>query len=191
MFDLELIGQTRDDAAGECFDKVAKMMWLGFPGWAKISKLAALHRGKLGDLLTKRLFPLVLLEKDSLDFSFSGLKSAIKREIDSRIVLTGMLSEDDIEEIAYECEEAITDILSLKIERAMRQTQSIMMFLAGWVSANHILRSKIDSIAQLASIPFLAPIEPIYSMDNAAMIWIRAYYQYLNKNKSEVKSVVN
>lgn len=191
MFDLELIGQTRDDAAGECFDKVAKMMGLGFPGWAKISKLAALHRAKLGDLMRKRLFPLVLLEKDSLDFSFSGLKSAIKREIDRRITITGMLSEDDIEEIAYQCEESITDILSLKLERAMLQTHSKMMILAGWVSANHILRSKIESIAQNNSIPFIAPVKPIYSMDNAAMIWIRAYYQYQNKNKSEVNSVVN
>jgi tRNA A37 threonylcarbamoyltransferase TsaD len=81
--------------------------------------------------MKKRLFPLVLLEKDSLDFSFSGLKSAIKREIDRRTTLTGILSEDDIEEIAYECEESITDILSLKLERAMLQAHSTMMILAG------------------------------------------------------------
>jgi N6-L-threonylcarbamoyladenine synthase len=81
--------------------------------------------------MIKRLFPLVLLEKDSLDFSFSGLKSAIKREIDRRIALTGILLEDDVEEIAYECEEAITEILSLKLERAMLQTHSKMMILAG------------------------------------------------------------
>ena len=192
IFDLEMIWQTRDDAAGECFDKVAKMMWLGFPGWAKIAKLASLYRSKSKDYLhQKRLFPIVLLESDSLDFSFSGLKSAIKREIDKRIQLQWFLTEVDKEEIAFECEETITDILSLKIERAMIRTQSKMIILAGGVSANHILQWKITSIAQNASIPFLAPLSPIYSMDNAAMVWIRAYYQLTEQNNYERGVIVN
>lgn len=80
LFELELIGETQDDSAGEAFDKVAKMMWLGFPGWPAISRLSSEF---LWDF--QGIFPRVLLSKDSLNFSFSWLKSAVKREIDRRI----------------------------------------------------------------------------------------------------------
>lgn len=79
LFDLEKIAETRDDASGEAFDKVAKMMGLGYPGGPVISKYAAEYAGEF-----KGIFPIVMLEKDSLDFSFSGLKSAVKREVDRR-----------------------------------------------------------------------------------------------------------
>lgn len=132
-FELELLGQSRDDAAGECFDKVAKMMGLGFPGGAKVSKLASEYLELHPDaLLQKRLFPEVLLEKDSLDFSFSGLKSAVKREIDARIEISGgILSHENILEIAFEFEEISTDILSKKLFRALVQKDAQMMVLAG------------------------------------------------------------
>jgi N6-L-threonylcarbamoyladenine synthase len=78
LFELDLIGQTQDDAAGECFDKVSKMMGMGFPGGKKIADLATQYTGEY-----KGIFPLVMLEKGSLDFSFSGLKSAVKRYIDA------------------------------------------------------------------------------------------------------------
>jgi N6-L-threonylcarbamoyladenine synthase len=77
LFDLEKIGQTHDDAAGEAFDKVAKALGLGYPGGPIIAKLASEYPGK-----PSGIFPRVLLEKNTLDFSFSGLKSAVKREID-------------------------------------------------------------------------------------------------------------
>lgn len=79
LFDLEKIAETRDDASGEAFDKVAKMMGLGYPGGPIISKYSAEHTGEF-----KGIFPIVMLERDSLDFSFSGLKSAVKREVDKR-----------------------------------------------------------------------------------------------------------
>lgn len=87
LFQMTLVGQTRDDAVGEAYDKVAKMLGLGFPGGAKIAKLADLYR-KNPDILPSEkqyfhaLFPRAFLQKDSFDFSLSGLKSAVKRYID-------------------------------------------------------------------------------------------------------------
>ncbi len=173
MFELEMIGQTRDDAAGECFDKVAKMMWLGFPGGAKIAKLA----GENKDKTSVGLFPEVMLEKDSLDFSFSGIKTAVKREVDKEILLHGSLNEEFQRYIAYEFEETVTNILAKKLLRALDHTWAKMMLLAGWVSANSTLRNKLEKVALEKDILFLAPSEKIYSMDNAAMVGIRAYYQ--------------
>lgn len=177
MFELEIIWQTRDDAAGECFDKVAKMMGLGFPWGAKIAKLAEEYRRLIPDDTRKRLFPEVLLEKDSLDFSFSGLKTAVKREIDREMMKNWKLSHNFQQYIAYEFEETATDILSKKLVRALDQRWAVMMILAGWVSANTILKTKLMKLASDRNIGFLAPTKNLYSMDNAAMVGIRAYYQ--------------
>lgn len=186
LFHLEILGQTRDDAAGECFDKVAKMMWLGFPGWAKIAKLAEAYRGLHNqEFFSKRnrLFPIVLLEKDSLDFSFSGLKTAVKREIDSRLEKSRLtetqrveLSDEDMMEIAYEVEETIALILSKKLIRAFETTHAKMICLAWWVSANTVLKDKLSLYSAKHNVPFLAPVKTLYSMDNAAMVGIRAFY---------------
>jgi N6-L-threonylcarbamoyladenine synthase len=185
LFELECIWQTRDDAAGECFDKVAKMMGLWFPGGAKIAKLADEYRNLwFVNQGSKRLFPEVLLEKDSLDFSFSWLKTAVKREIDGRLARLSdswdswsLLQEDSIREIAYEVEETISDILVTKLIRALKQTDVKMMLLAGGVSANATLKKKLEWISQNQEVSFLAPEKILYSMDNAAMVWIRAFYQ--------------
>ncbi len=177
-----MIGQTRDDAAGEAFDKVSKMMGLGFPWGAKIARLAQGYRDSwlvIRDLW-KRLFPTVLLEKDSLDFSFSGIKTAVKREVDKELAKNGILSEQFMQYIAYEFEEIVTDILAEKLLRALRQTQSSIMLLAWGVSANSRLKEKLESIALREGIRLLAPKRILYSMDNAAMVWIRAYYQVRN-----------
>ncbi len=133
---------------------------------------------------SKRLFPEVLLEKDSLDFSFSWLKTAVKREIDGRLARFYdswdswlLLQEDSIREIAYEVEETISDILVKKLTRALKQTDVKMMLLAGGVSANTTLKEKLERISQEQEVSFLAPDKIVYSMDNAAMVWIRAFYQ--------------
>lgn len=122
------------------------------------------------------MFPEVLLESDSLDFSFSGIKTAVKRELDSYETIDDILRR----KIAFEFEETVTNILTKKLERALDQTEARMMILAGGVSANSKLRSKLESRAQIRSVPFIAPKKILYSMDNAAMIGIRAYYQYVN-----------
>ncbi len=173
IFDLEMIGQTHDDAAGECFDKVAKMMGMGFPGWKKIADLAEKY-----SWVYEGIFPLVLLEKDSLDFSFSGLKSAVKRYIDLQIATSEGLTEEKKIHIAFEFEEVMTDILSKKLQRAAEQKNTRMMILAGWVSANVKLKNKIQEIANSVNIPFISPKKIVYSMDNAAMVGARAFYEY-------------
>jgi N6-L-threonylcarbamoyladenine synthase len=179
LFELQMIGQTRDDAAGECFDKVAKMMGLGFPGGAKIARLAEQYRRSwlIAHDSWKRIFPEVMLEKDSLDFSFSWLKTAVKREIDKKIEMDGTLDEDFQKRISYEVEETITDILSKKLIRALDMTDARMMCLAGGVSANSTLKQKLQKLSESVGVRFLAPEKILYSMDNAAMVGIRAYYE--------------
>jgi N6-L-threonylcarbamoyladenine synthase len=176
MFELDIIGQTHDDAAGECFDKVSKMMWMGFPGWKKIADLASQYTWNY-----EWIFPLVMLEKESLDFSFSGLKSAVKRYIDSEKNTPEWLTDAKKMKIAYEFEEVVTEVLSKKLERAIVQKWAKTMVLAGWVSANTKLKDKIQKIADTISVPFVSPKKIIYSMDNAAMVGIRAYYEYFRK----------
>ncbi len=177
LFELEMIGQTHDDAAGECFDKVSKMMGMGFPGWKKIADLAAGYQWQ-----SENIFPLVMLDKNSLDFSFSWLKSAVKRYVDMESSTPEWLTEDKKMKIAFEFENVVTDILSKKLERALVQTGAKMMILAGWVSANTKLKDKIQKIADKVELPFVFPKKIIYSMDNAAMVGIRAYYEYIKTN---------
>ena len=110
MFDTEKLGWTTDDASWEAFDKVAKMMWLGYPGWSIISKLASEYKWK-----PKNLFPRVLLDKDWFDFSFSGLKSAVKREVDKRVKEKWELTLEDKKEISYEFQEAVIEVLAYKL----------------------------------------------------------------------------
>lgn len=181
-FTLKMIWQTRDDAAGESFDKVSKMLGLWFPGGAKIAKLAQLYRDQYPtEIQNQKLFPEVLLEKDSLDFSFSGIKTAVKREIDAEMQKSWDLSDLFRQYIAYEFEETVTNILAKKLIRALDQTGAKMMLLAGGVSANSRLKSKIETYSALRSVRFLAPYSNIYSMDNAAMVGIRAFYEILSK----------
>jgi N6-L-threonylcarbamoyladenine synthase len=175
---LELLGQTRDDAAGEAFDKVSKMLWLGFPWGALISRLAAEYRDGNKEISWRRLFPEVMLESESLDFSFSGIKSAVKRVIDTEREQKWSLSSEFQKYIAYEFEETVTGILSKKLLRAHRQTHANMLILAWWVSANGILRKKLSDMAEKEWIVFIAPTKTLYSMDNAAMVGIRAWYMH-------------
>lgn len=182
MFEFELVSQTRDDAAGECFDKVAKMLGLWFPWWAKIARLSseyaqrATEEEKLG---AEALFPRGLSWRDELDFSFSGMKSAIKRYIDTQ----WLLSDEAIQEIAYATESAITDALASKLILATEQYGISHICLAGGVSAN----TRLKDILTIASIKrdwrFVAPKKILYSMDNAAMVGIRAYYEYTKNQK--------
>lgn len=176
QFDLSLVGQTRDDAAWEAFDKVSKMMWLGFPGWAIISRIASIYSGEY-----IWIFPEVLLEKESLDFSFSWLKTAVKREVDIRIEKSGILSDEDREQIAFEFEEVVIRTLVKKLIRAQEQFWGKSIVLAGWVSANAKLKDRLEEKSRKIGVPFISPVRPIYSMDNAAMVWIRAYYDFIKK----------
>ena len=188
MWSMEKIWTSWDDAAWESFDKVAKMMWLPYPGWPVISALASEYNETW-----KNLFPRVWLNKDEFDFSFSGLKSAVKREVDLRIEHNKTLNTQEIQdlkqnnqilltkkdkiEISYEFQNAVTEVLAKKLVNGWLSKNVKTVMLAWWVSANNKLKENILSYTQKNNLEFIYPIKNVYCMDNAAMVWILAYYK--------------
>ncbi len=179
MWSLEKIWTSWDDAAGESYDKVAKMMWLGYPWWPIISEYATEYTGNT----SSSLFPRVWLKKDEYNFSFSWLKSAVKREIDARKAQNNWeLEEQDKREISYEFQSAVNEVLSQKLIQAAKDYNVLNILLAGWVSANDDLKWRIAQKAWENAIGFLSPTRKIFCMDNAAMVWILTYYMMQNKH---------
>ncbi|MFC1751400.1 tRNA (adenosine(37)-N6)-threonylcarbamoyltransferase complex transferase subunit TsaD, partial [Pseudomonadota bacterium] len=162
---MELLGQTRDDAAGEAFDKVAKMLELGYPGGAVIDRMA-----KEGDP-DKIVFPRPFLDKSVFDFSFSGLKTAVKRHI--------QIHKDDftrqIPDIAAGFQEAVVDVLSYKVIHAAKTKRCDHIALVGGVAANNRLREKVRHDAGLKDLTVHIPSVELCG-DNAAMIAAMGYH---------------
>lgn len=185
MWNKEKLGQTQDDAAWEAYDKVAKMMGLGYPGGPIISQLAADYERPVSrDRSQKPLFPRVFLEKSEFWFSFSWLKSAVRREIEKRVELLwtpglsgAWLSINDKEEISCEFQEAVNEVLAYKLIHAAKEKHVKTILLAGWVSANDDLSMKIQKQSEKLWYTFFTPKKKLYCMDNAAMIGILAYYK--------------
>ena len=166
----ELIGKTRDDAAGECIDKVSKMMGLGFPGGKIIDELAS-----KGDTKFHR-FPRGM--SDSLDFSFSGLKTSVKVFLEKH---DQKFLKENINNIAASFLDSVTDSLVKKLLKATEKYNSDTVLLAGGVSANSMLRSKLDKIVRSKKMKLFYPA-PRYCTDNAAMVAMTAYKKLqLNK----------
>lgn len=163
----ELMGQTRDDAAGEAFDKVAKMLNLGYPGGAVIDNLA-----KQGDP-AKIKFPRSYLDKSTFDFSFSGIKSAVHRYIAEH----PDRYEKQIADIAAGFQEAVLEVLSYKAVRAARERNCRQIALVGGVAANSRLREMLAADAAEKGITVFTPHLKLCG-DNAAMI-AAAGYHYL------------
>lgn len=173
---LELLGQSRDDACGEAFDKVAKMLGLGYPGGPIVSRYAEKGDRHAFDL------PRIYLEKDSLDFSFSGLKAAIFRILEdkkSHSPQSGAFSEKFIADICASFECAVGRIFEKKIERALeRFPETKNICFVGGVSANKYLRTLLTEKLQKIGKNFRVPKQIEYSTDNAAMIGAAAFWQY-------------
>jgi N6-L-threonylcarbamoyladenine synthase len=177
IWDFEKVGSTTDDSSGEAFDKVAKMMGLEYPGGPIISKLSEKFIPKEKIEGQKPLFPRVWLIKKEADFSFSGLKSAVKREVDKRVGIAGMLSQEDKIEISYEFQEAVIEVLAYKLVQVALQNWVKNIMLAGWVSANNRLKEEIQILSKKNNLEFTFPVSNLYCMDNAAMVWILTYYK--------------
>lgn len=175
MWDMQILWSSTDDAAGEAFDKAAKMMWLSYPWWPIISELAKKHEEKWGE--SKELFPRVWLKKREFNFSFSWLKTSIKNEVDKRIKEKWGLTKEDREELSFEIENAIIEVLAWKLVNAANDNGYKTVMLAGWVSANDKLKQEIQKLASKNNINFIYPKKKVYSMDNAAMVWINTYYK--------------
>ncbi|MBX2988627.1 MAG: tRNA (adenosine(37)-N6)-threonylcarbamoyltransferase complex transferase subunit TsaD [Bdellovibrionaceae bacterium] len=170
--DYEVLGATKDDAAGEAFDKFAKMIGLGFPGGVKVDRLA-----RNGDPKAFNL-PRSLLHEDTFDMSFSGLKSSAQRLVDQ------LGPEETARRQADLCasfQEAAVDVLVAKLDKAVRRTGLRRAILTGGVSANSRLRERTQAWADRENIQLVIP--PIrYCTDNAAMI---GYAGILRLNRGE------
>lgn len=162
------LGRTRDDAAGEAFDKVAKLLDLGYPGGPVISRLAG--KGDPGAIA----FPRAWLDPDSLDFSFSGLKTAVANHVNTSRQNGKPL---EIENICASFQEAVVDVLVAKTIQAARRHKLETVIAGGGVASNMRLRQAMTAGCREAGLNFLAP-EPVYCTDNAAMIALAGYYLY-------------
>lgn len=165
----QVLGHTRDDAAGEALDKVARTLGLGYPGGPQIQKVA-----KYGEAQAFK-FPRAMLEADSLDFSFSGMKSAVLNTLNSARMRGETLNVPDL---AASFQQAVVDVLVRKALRAIDRTGVKTLLLAGGVAANSLLRETLDKELSERSVRLAYP-PPIFCTDNGAMIAITGYYHYL------------
>lgn len=165
----EIIGQTLDDAAGEALDKAARMLNLGYPGGPIIEKLASEFHGSQPYVL-----PVPMLKHAGLDFSFSGLKTAFKRLVES-------LSEQErlntLPALASVFQETVFSALLLKLRQVMEQYNPKSVVLGGGVTGNRALRKKVRGLVK-TSVPLFFPKDTNLSSDNAAMIGIAAAFKY-------------
>ena len=184
--DVTLLGQTIDDAAGEAFDKVASILQLGYPGGPVIDRAA-----RSGDSKAVRL-PRTLLAADSLDFSFSGLKTAVLYHVNGvpnarltpeAIAAKGPgygkgaegLGEREIADIAASFQGVVADVLATKVRRAVKRVRPRSIIVGGGVAANSAIRARLtDEAAKLGLTLRLPPMT--YCTDNAAMIAAVAYH---------------
>lgn len=171
MDTVEVIGSTRDDAAGEAFDKVAKMLGLGYPGGAKIDALA--RQGNP----TAIPFPRGMKREDHDDFSFSGLKTAVRTYLQK--TLNNTIPEQMLPDICASVQEAIADVLVHKTVRAATRFQSRAIVVAGGVAANSRLRTLFTERASEHGITVFTPSFHLCT-DNAAMIGYVGYYKLQN-----------
>ncbi len=195
----QTLGETIDDAAGEAFDKVAKLLELGYPGGPAVSQKAAAFRGKFpisksqtnpkfqnsnksnSYQATAIKFPRPLIDKPNFDFSFSGLKTAVLTEV----IKNGVNGLYRKEEICFAFEEAVVDVLCTKTVRAAKKYKPKTVILAGGVAANKHLREEMQVRLDEINVKFLMP-EMSFCGDNAVMIGIAAYYHILKRDISEL-----
>jgi len=171
-FKYQIIGSTRDDAAGEAFDKIARLLGLGYPGGPEISKAAALYQDRQAAYPEQTLnFPRPMINDKSLDFSFSGLKTAVLYKLPEK-----KLSNEEINHYAYEAELAIIDVLVAKTTQALEQTAAATLVVAGGVSANEQLRKRMKQLGEDNSIKVIIP-NIAHTTDNAAMIGLAAWHR--------------
>ncbi|MBE5943702.1 MAG: tRNA (adenosine(37)-N6)-threonylcarbamoyltransferase complex transferase subunit TsaD [Lachnospiraceae bacterium] len=173
---FEIVGRTRDDAAGEAFDKVARAIGLGYPGGPKVDKLAkegnadAIH------------FPRAFMEDAPYDFSFSGLKSAVLNYLNGCEMKGIEINKADV---AASFQQAVTDVLTDNSVRAAKDYGCVRLALAGGVASNSSLRQSLIDRCKEEGIEFYYP-SPVYCTDNAAMIGVAGYYEFINGTRHDL-----
>ena len=170
---MQVIGTTIDDAAGEAFDKSAKILGLPYPGGPHIDKHAKkgnIHAFEFGKPKIKEL-----------DFSFSGLKTSILYKIQNNLQKNPKFIDKNLADLCASIQHSIVSILVKKLEKAMKQTGIKQLAIAGGVSANSYLRSQLTELAKTKGYSLYIP-KFEYCTDNAAMIAIAGYFKYLDKD---------
>jgi len=173
--EYEIIGRTRDDAAGEAFDKVARAIGLGYPGGPKIDKLA-----KEGDKKAIA-FPKAHIDSAPYDFSFSGVKSAVLNYLNSCEMKKIEVNRADV---AASFQQAVIDVLVEHTVRAAKEHGMDRVALAGGVASNSCLRETMRQACEKNGLKLYFP-SPIFCTDNAAMIGVAAYYEYIKGVRSD------
>jgi N6-L-threonylcarbamoyladenine synthase len=180
--DMEVIGKTIDDAAGEAFDKAAKILGLPYPGGPLIDKYA-----KEGDI---HRFTFTKSKMDGLDYSFSGIKTAFLYFIQKEVKNNEHFIEENLSDICASIQHHIVETLLDKLLLASKQTGIKQIALAGGVSANSYLRKKIEVLAEKENWHTFIPAFQ-YCTDNGAMIGITAYYLFKNNLFSDISVIPN
>ena len=172
-FQFEILGETLDDAVGEAYDKVARVVGAGYPGGPIIDKMA-----KQGE--ASYALPKIMLDKDSLNFSFSGLKSAVINLVNKHKMKNEEINPNDL---AASFQEAAISVLVEKTIKAATEHEVKQVVVAGGVAANSHLREEMaQAISALPSVKLSIP-KMKYCTDNAAMIAVAGYFQYLHEHK--------
>lgn len=174
--DFEVLGRTRDDAAGEAFDKIARVLGLGYPGGPLVDKLAKEGNPKAID------FPRVKMDKDSLDFSFSGVKTAVINYIHKAEQKGEEINRADV---AASFQDAVTDALCEHTIEGAKRVGAKTVAIAGGVAANSNLREKMTKECEKQGISVVYP-PPVLCTDNAAMIAAAGYYSYMEGARAEL-----
>ncbi|MCR4275005.1 MAG: tRNA (adenosine(37)-N6)-threonylcarbamoyltransferase complex transferase subunit TsaD [Candidatus Campbellbacteria bacterium] len=177
----ELIGQTRDDAVGEAFDKVARLLGLPYPGGPEISRLAAEARNPKSEIRNTIHLPRPMIDSNDFDFSFAGLKTAVLYAVKK----LGSLSDEQKKEIACEFENAAVEVLVSKTKKALEHYNAPTLIIGGGVVANTHLREEMKKMLaqEFPDVTLLLPTHEL-STDNAVMIGIAGYIAY-TKNPNE------
>lgn len=168
--EYEIIGRTRDDAAGEAYDKIARAIGLGYPGGPKVEKAA--HNGNPEAFE----FPRAHIDESRYDFSFSGLKSAVLNTINGAKMKNEEINPDDI---AASFQAAVIDSMRERVLMAAEEFGADKFAMAGGVASNQTIRKALEAACAEKGISFYCP-PPILCTDNAAMIGAAGYYEYIN-----------
>lgn len=183
---LKVIGQTRDDAVGEAFDKAARLLGFPYPGGPKISELAGIARKRSGSTLRKSpfLFPRPMLNTNDYDFSYSGLKTAVLYAVKK----LGELDMETKEDLAQAFEEAAIEPLVLKTRRALEEHGAQTLIVGGGVSANRYLQTGLAVLRDELGVDLRLPL-PDLTTDNALMIGIAAYVGILTGRSKPAEAI--
>ncbi len=176
----EIVGNTKDDAIGEAFDKVARILGLPYPGGPQISKLAEKERQEFPDKKTSYPLPRPMIHSGDLNFSFSGIKTAVLYTVKEIPDLTDSVKQ----EIAREFEDAVVEVIVKKTEKSVEQFGAKTIIIGGGVSANKKIRTDFAKLAEKLGIDFMVP-EFSASTDNAFMIALAGYINIMSGQKPE------